>query len=241
MNHKINYLKYKQKYNNLKKLLGGTSEIIKEICEICPTKEEVITLLDEIKLRLPKIDCIKYTFITDELHTKFNEYYTVNEFNETLPSFINDYYTFLNYAFFEGHIVEHSTYPRKIIIRSNPELITPDMPNSSATQWHNEVGDEFGDNSNTFNNIIYYYKLENCKLDCGTDIAFKKEDSSIEIIRLPVIEGLIISIKDDCVVHKSPVITLINPEKDSTRILIRTFSNITFSDDIKKKIKKIMN
>ena len=75
-------------------------------------------------------------------------------------------------------------------------------------------------------NILYYLELENCRLDCGTEIAFKNLDSDSDIIffKLPIIKGLILALKDNCFAHKSPVVT---------------YTEHTWSQDIKEKNEKI--
>jgi hypothetical protein len=107
--------------------------------------------------------------------------------------------------------------------------------NSSSTMWHQDTETY----NTTYYNILYYLTIENCRLDCGTDIAFRDTNSEIITIKLPIMEGLIIAIKDDCFSHKSPVITLLEPEKPGSRLIIRTYAGHQHGEDIKIKNKQI--
>ncbi len=219
MNFNKKYLKYKQKYINLKKEIYGSSN---NVCQICPTKEQIIENLNAIIRQVPE-NCIKYTFIPDELHELFKKInFDNNNVNEEYSQLINNYETYLKNSFFEGMNTPMNTQHRKIITDYNKIL----TQNYASTTWHQDTEDE----NRTFYNILYYLKLENCRLDCGTEIAFTNSESEIISIKLPIMEGLIIALKDDCFTHKSPIISLLDHEKIGTRLIIRTYADFQRSN-----------
>jgi len=110
------------------------------------------------------------------------------------------------------------------VITSYTEL----SKNPASIEWHQDTENY----DRTFYNILYYLTLENCRHDCGTEIAFRKSESGIITIKLPIIEGLIIALKDDCFSHKSPVISLINPDEIGKRLIIRTYAQFQKSEEI---------
>ena len=91
--------------------------------------------------------------------------------------------------------------------------------NSASTLWHQDTEAR---PDKTMYNVLYYLTLENCRLDCGTEIAFS-EDEKIQTIKLPICEGLIIALKDSCFSHKSPIINVIDRKNPAYRLIIRTY------------------
>jgi hypothetical protein len=93
----------------------------------------------------------------------------------------------------------------------------------------------------TFYNVIYYLTIENCKLDCGTDIAYMRPDGIIQTITLPIHQGLIIAFKDSSFAHKSPIITVTDHNNPAHRLLIRTrvYNSKKVSDEVKKQNKNV--
>jgi len=223
---KNKYLKYKNKYLNFKNMLGSGKDMLesdKDMCLICPTKKQVIEELENIIKQVPK-GCIKYGFISDDLNEQFkNQYSESQQDNRDLNT---TYEKYLHDIFFPDESVHMNTNSR-LILTSYANF----LDNSSSVLWHQDS--EYRDA--TFYNILYYLTLENCRLDCGTEIAFRNSNSEIITIKLPIIEGLILALKDDCFSHKSPVISLIDHNKVGKRLLIRTYAQYQNSADILEK------
>ena len=220
---KNKYLKYKTKYINLKKLSGGVITQEEQLCAVCPTRDIVIKQLEEIVKQVPS-NCIKYTFIPDELNSRFLEYFKSNPYSSLDDNLTKEYENFLKITFFDNKDTPMNTQPR-LITTSYRDF----LQNSSSITWHQDTEVQ----NKTFYNILYYLTLDNCRPDCGTDIAFRNSpESEIITIRLPVIQGLILALKDDCFAHKSPVVSLIDPEKLGTRLIIRTYAKFEESDQI---------
>jgi hypothetical protein len=228
MNNK--YIKYKNKYLQLKYLLEGGSDThaVGDSCVVCPTKDDVILQLETIKRQLPD-GCINYGFIELDLHqrilSEYNSEKNIYFLNELSNRALNEEYCeFLNTNLFNGiyRTDQIGTQIREIIIDYK------NMSTNASTEWHQD-GEYI---SSTLYNILYYLKIENCRHDCGTEIAFKKLDSEIVIIKLPIMEGLIIALKDDCFSHKSPVISLIDTEQTGSRTIVRSYIRLPDSDEI---------
>ena len=218
------YLIYKQKYINLKTQMYGSGDTV---CRVCPTKEQAIENLEKIIRQVPE-NCIKYTFIPDELNERFKKLKFDNSDNsEEYLQLIEEYQTYLKNIFFEGRVTSMHTHHRKIVT----DYSKIEKNNNASTTWHQDT--EFY--STTFYNILYYLQLENCRADCGTEIAFKNLQSEIINIKLPIMEGLIIALKDDCFTHKSPIISLIDHDKLGIRLIIRTYADYQNSDEIREK------
>jgi hypothetical protein len=229
---KNKYLKYKNKYINLKKMLGRGSPMEGK-CLICPTKDQVIEQLEHIITLVPE-GCIKYTFISDELNRRYKEHYRIVDHSILyLPDsehLNEEYENYLREIFFNREQVNMNTQSR-LVVTSYNEL----AKNSASIEWHQDTENY----DRTFYNILYYLTLENCRHDCGTEIAFRKSESEIITIKLPIIEGLILALKDDCFSHKSPVISLINPNEFGTRLIIRTYAQFQKSEEISERNTKI--
>ena len=116
-------------------------------------------------------------------------------------------------------IDEIYTHMRKIIIEKENYSSTY-MPSSI---FHREFDNH--DGADYKYNILYYYKLENCRNDCGTEIIFINKFGEPVQTKLPIIKGLIICMKDNLLYHKSPIIQFIDPERISERIIIRSWAN----------------
>ena len=110
------YLIYKQKYINLKTQMYGSGDTV---CRVCPTKEQAIDDLKEIIRRVPE-NCIKYTFVPDELHERFKKInIDNNNSSEEYLQLIEEYQTYLKNVFFEGRNTNMHTQPRKIVTDYN--------------------------------------------------------------------------------------------------------------------------
>jgi hypothetical protein len=263
--YKEKYLKYKTKYLDLKNQLGGgPTEEEAAVCELCPTEEEgvvckpypteeeaavckpchtkeyVISKLDNIILSLPPhlSGCLQYAFISDELQTIFERTYTTSFENCDIPR-NPDYESFLktNFNFFEHSEQIKIGKPNLRRIRlsyKDPKL------NSISTVWHQDNDTVI---NRTFYNVIYYLTIDNCKLDCGTDIAYRKTDDTIQTITLPIYQGLIIAFKDSSFAHKSPIITVTDHDNPAHRLLIRTYVyNVNeVSDEVEKQNEDVYN
>jgi hypothetical protein len=73
-------------------------------------------------------------------------------------------------------------------------------------------------------NMLYYHKIENCDLDIsGTGIGFIDKNGNKQYFILPAFEGLMIIMRDKCMIHNTPNIEPIDPKKPITRILMRDY------------------
>lgn len=185
--------------------------------------------LREIKESLSFTDdnCLQYYFVKDQdlplLKAKINEipkkkFNDLNfrenistveieqEFNKLLDS---------KFTFIDGLNATDSTD-----LQLRNILINGDKHNASY-----DLHQDFNKHYEKFMfNILYYYNIDNCKLDeCGTGIVFidKKGRKRYEI--LPVYPGLILVLRDKCMFHHTPNIKPYDDEKPIIRTLLRKY------------------
>ena len=235
--YKEKYIKYKNKYKILKKMYGGSPPFEPkqkdDVCLECPTQNEVRTQLQSIISKLPSEfeGCLQYAFISDEINSVLKD---KSKDKSNIPqNIIEQYELFLKekFTFFnESENISMDTHLRGIITSyTDMEL------NSASTTWHQDTEAR---PDKTLYNVLYYLTLENCRSDCGTEIAFLA-DKKKQTIKLPICEGLIIALKDSCFSHKSPIINVIDRKNPAYRLIIRTYvydRSKEVSEEVSKKV-----
>lgn len=218
------YKRSKDNYIDLKNKYGGgddndedddeTNDMMRPTCTAWPTREEVCQQMDQIIGEL-STDCLKYAFIPEELDKKLKTLLSSDPdfFSDSNESVQEEYHTYLKDTFFPNENATFITQMRHIKYLANSKMT------SASSIWHQDT-DTFQE---TFYNVLYYMKIENMEYNCGTDIAYKDGTGKIVIKKLPVLEGLIIIMRDDCIGHKSPVLRLLNDREDGHRMIMRTY------------------
>jgi hypothetical protein len=80
-------------------------------------------------------------------------------------------------------------------------------------------------------NILCYLKLENCGWqDAGTGLAFIDKIGIPRYEILPAIEGLIICIRDNQMLHHTPLTEPINNTKNIVRKILRVYAGDGFEE-----------
>jgi hypothetical protein len=203
-------------------------------------RESVIEKLDKINKNIPEI-CLSYAFITPELKQKFKTLIDNGIKTKSAYFMKDDDALAIEYHLFLKNIFRPLSNAGPMETNIMQQTINPELKLNSLNfgNWHVDGGPYGG----THFNSLYYHKLENCEISSsGTDIAYIDESGNIVIINLPIIEDIIILLKDSCFVHKSPIIKLIDTTKDANRTLIQTNTACDSDIDIntQKEIYKTM-
>jgi len=191
--------------------------------------------LDKIRCLFQDEDCLQYYVVkNDELLEIKKEIEKNQNINQM---FIRDgnYTKILHKNFTRKEIVEHKGMPHRKIINIYPEHMN--MKNTSSPKLHRDFEKFSAPNKY---NMLYYHKIENCDPDIsGTGIGFIDTNGNKQYFILPAFEGLMIIMRDKCMVHNTPNIEPIDPKKPITRILMRDYIGspleVSYFDEQKNK------
>jgi hypothetical protein len=192
--------------------------------------------LDKIKSLFQDEDCLQYYIVKKyellELKKEVDEKLNILEIEKNqgkyslaeqiYPKEIVEYLCILN---------EHFTFDNSIkwggwLHLRDASIISGKKIGSSVL--HREFN--MWDASSKYN-MLYYHKIKNCNLDIsGTGIGFIDKFGKKQYFILPAFEGLMIILRDKCMVHNTPNIVPIDLEKPITRILMRDYIGIILEE-----------
>jgi hypothetical protein len=246
------YLKYKTKYLQYKNIVGGSEKRprgeveVKEVKkqqkvepdEVEPDEVELVcNMLDSYMIEIP--GCIWYAILPPELLQKvLLQAEHDEEGNYSIkPENYKEYFDFLEEQF--PFIKDKEKQMDIRIIETN---YADAENNDSSILWHIESEKFISDDKISCYNIICYLKITNNTKKCGTEIFVENPD---EIGRgkkycLPAMDGLVIIMDDNKLLHKSPIIELQDKTKSGYRALLRTLVLYNTEDALEKQRLEIL-
>jgi len=125
------------------------------------------------------------------------------------------------------HDIKHTDLERRLIIISDKD---EDVFNKPAPILHRE----FEPSQDKFTYLVLYCnKIKNCDSDTsGTGIGFIDKAGKKQYFILPMVEGLILVLRDKCIAHHTPNITPKDKGNPIYRELIRQYLGTVFEESI---------
>lgn len=122
----------------------------------------------------------------------------------------------------------------KMVMLHRLNIYIDGMNKNTASDLHREFGPGSGDYAY---NLIYYYKVENCDpMTSGTGVAFLDNTGKKHYLVLPAIEGLMIIVRDKCMLHHTPKLTALDSSQPIIRTLIRDYIGTYEPNDMLESI-----
>jgi hypothetical protein len=233
MNSYYKYLKYKTKYLQYKNIVGGSQkrkpeeevEVKKQQKGEELDEKTVCSMLDSYMSEIP--GCIWYTILPPELLQRVISQ-VEDDVMRPIPANYKEYFDFLEdkFPFIKDKVKEMD-------IRVIETDYNDFENNTSSINWHIDSEKFTDDASKSCYNIICYLKIINNTKKCAVEIFVEKPDEIGHGKKycLPAIDGLIIIMDDNKLIHKSPIIELQDKTKRGYRVLLRTHVHYSADDN----------